>query len=197
MQKRKHCDIMLFPFRETATAKPVMVADEQAMRTPSAIAGSILFFLCAPCVVAGLVPWLLTDGYARPLSPVMIVPGLLVAACGIALLLDCFARFSVHGGGTPAPVAPTERLVLVGAYRYVRNPMYVGVLAIILGQALAFASQSLAIYAAVAGAAMLAFVRLYEEPILARRYGRQYDAYRQNVPGWLPRVTPWRGDHAQ
>lgn len=175
-----------------------ITAPEKAMPKPSAIAGSILFFLCAPGVVAGLVPWLLTDRYARPVAPAVFVStGLLLAACGLALLLDCFARFAWHGRGTPAPVAPTEQLVVVGAYRYVRNPMYVGVLAIILGQALVFASLPLVVYAAVAGTAMISFVRLYEEPVLARRYGRQYEAYRQNVPGWLPRLTPWRGSNAQ
>ncbi|TGV80628.1 isoprenylcysteine carboxyl methyltransferase, partial [Mesorhizobium sp. M2D.F.Ca.ET.145.01.1.1] len=73
------------------------------------------------------------------------------------------------------------------------NPMYVAVLSIIIGQALLFSSWSIATYAAIAAAAMVTFVKLYEEPTLAGRYGAEYKAYRHNVPGWLPRITPWKG----
>ena len=90
-------------------------------------------------------------------------------------------------------MAPTERLVVGGIYRHVRNPMYVAVLSIILGQALLFSSWAVFGYGIVAAAAMVSFVRLYEEPTLARRYGAEYEAYRRAVPGWLPRLTPWRG----
>ncbi len=71
--------------------------------------------------------------------------------------------------------------------------MYVAVLAIILGQALLFSSWALVAYAAIAAIAMVSFVKFYEEPTLARRYGADYEAYRRAVPGWLPRLTPWRG----
>jgi protein-S-isoprenylcysteine O-methyltransferase Ste14 len=165
------------------------------MQTPSAIAGSALFFVAAPGVVAGLVPWLLTDRYRLPLSTVSgsIPVGWVLIVAAAALLIHCFARFALEGLGTPAPVAPTERLVIGGIYRHVRNPMYVAVLSIILGQALLFSSWLLVAYAAVAATAMVAFVKLYEEPTLARRYGAEYEAYRRAVPGWLPRPTPWRG----
>lgn len=109
------------------------------------------------------------------------------------MLLHAFARFALEGLGTPAPIAPTERLVIGGIYRHVRNPMYVAVLSIIIGQALLFSSWSIATYAAIAAAAMVTFVKLYEEPTLAGRYGAEYKAYRHNVPGWLPRITPWKG----
>ncbi len=90
-------------------------------------------------------------------------------------------------------MAPTERLVVGGIYRHVRNPMYVAVLSIILGQALLFSSWAVFGYGIVAAVGMVSFVRLYEEPTLARRYGAEYEAYRRAVPGWLPRLTPWRG----
>jgi len=108
------------------------------MRTPQAIAGSALFFIAAPCVVAGLVPWLLTDRYHLPLSavPGFAAVGAILIVAAAALLLHSFARFALEGLGTPAPVAPTERLVVGGIYRHVRNPMYVAVLSIIFGQAL-------------------------------------------------------------
>ena len=100
-----------------------------------AAGGSILFLVVAPGVVAGLIPWLLTGW--RPASPPAWLQGLgwILVAVGAAILLEAFGRFVVEGVGTPAPVAPTERLVVGGLYRYVRNPMYLAVAAVILGQA--------------------------------------------------------------
>lgn len=163
------------------------------MRKPSAIAGSAAFLIVAPGVVAGLIPWFLTNGYRPPLSSsaAMIVAGWMLILAGLGVLLNSFARFALEGAGTPAPIAPTERLVVGGAYRYVRNPMYVAVLSIILGQTLLFADWRLLFYAGAVAAAVFTFVRLYEEPTLARRYGEEYEAYRRAVPGWLPRLTPW------
>jgi protein-S-isoprenylcysteine O-methyltransferase Ste14 len=163
------------------------------MRKPSAIAGSAAFLILVPGVVAGLAPWLLTNGYGLPLSSsaATIAAGSILVMAGLAVLLHSFARFAFEGAGTPAPIAPTERLIIGGAYRYVRNPMYVAVLSIIIGQALLFADWSLVLYAGVVAAAVFTFVRLYEEPTLARRYGDEYEAYRRAVPGWLPRLTPW------
>jgi len=165
------------------------------MRTFSAIAGSALFLVVAPGIVAGLTPWLLTDGYRSPWStvPGFVPAGFVLVVGAAAILLHAFARFALEGLGTPAPVAPTEKLVVGGIYRHVRNPMYVAVLSIILGQALIFSSWPVVIYGLIAAAAMVSFVKVYEEPTLASRYGAQYEAYRRAVPGWLPRITPWRG----
>jgi protein-S-isoprenylcysteine O-methyltransferase Ste14 len=99
-------------------------------------------------------------------------------------------RFVVEGLGTPAPVAPTEHLVVGGLYRYVRNPMYVAVASTIVGQALLLGQLVLLPYAALFLAVTATFVRLHEEPALRRRYGAQYDAYRRAVPGWWPRLSP-------
>jgi protein-S-isoprenylcysteine O-methyltransferase Ste14 len=166
------------------------------MRKSSAIAGSTAFFILAPGIVAGLLPWLLTGGYHLPLAPVpgLALLGWLLVIAGLPVLVHAFVRFAVEGLGTPAPVAPTERLVVGGVYRHVRNPMYVSVLSIIVGQALIFAYWPLLLYAGIIAAAVIAFVGFYEEPTLARRYGAEYEAYRRSVPGWLPRLTPWRGD---
>lgn len=165
------------------------------MRTRQAIAGSALFFIAAPGMVAGLLPWLLTDRYRLPWStqPGLVPVGWVLIVVAAALLLHAFARFAFEGLGTPAPVARTEKLVVGGIYRHVRNPMYVAVLSIILGQALLFSSWALVAYATIAAIAMVSFVKYYEEPTLARRYGAGYEAYRRAVPGWLPRLTPWRG----
>lgn len=97
----------------------------------------------------------------------------------------------VKAGGTPLPLAPTDQLVVTGFNRHVRNPMYVGVLLVILGQALLFGNLRLLIYAAVAWMVPAAFVHWYEEPTLARQFGAEYEAYRQAVPAWWPRLRPW------
>lgn len=113
-------------------------------------------------------------------------------AGGVVFLLHAFTLFALHRG-TPAPVAPTETLVVTGAYRYVRNPLYIAVVSMILGQALLFVSWGLVIYAVIVLATVFAFVKGYEEPTLTETYGEQYLNYRLNVPGWWPRITPWRG----
>jgi protein-S-isoprenylcysteine O-methyltransferase Ste14 len=150
--------------------------------------GSIVFLVVAPGVVAGLIPWLLTDwDAAGDVAWPLVAAGIVLVAAGTGALLHAFARFVAEGIGTPAPVAPTEQLVVGGLYRYVRNPMYLAVGATIVGQAMILGRPVLLLYAAAFGAAVVAFVRLYEEPTLARRYGADYDAYRRSVPGWVPR----------
>jgi protein-S-isoprenylcysteine O-methyltransferase Ste14 len=166
------------------------------MRRSAAAVGTAAFFVLAPGVVAGLVPWWLTRWQVRTPLPGWIVSRLLggaLIAAGLAFLIHAFARFVTEGAGTPAPVAPTERLVVGGAYRYVRNPMYLAVLSVIVGQALVLGQFHLLTYAAVIAAIMLAFVRGYEEPVLSRKFGAEYDVYRRNVPGWWPRLqNPYR-----
>ena len=110
------------------------------------------------------------------------------------VLLSAFVRFVIEGSGTPAPVAPTQRLVVGGLYRYVRNPMYLAVLAIIVGQAIALRRPILLGYAAVVALAFVAFVRGYEESTLRSTFGDEYEAYRRAVPGWWPRLHPWTPD---
>jgi protein-S-isoprenylcysteine O-methyltransferase Ste14 len=165
------------------------------MRKAVAALGSGVFLALAPGVVAGLVPWWLTGWQARAL-PAWWLPlrlaGVVLLAAGVVVLVQAFARFVVEGLGTPAPVAPTQELVVGGLYRYVRNPMYLAVLATILGQTLVLGQLVLLPYAAVVAAAFVAFVHWYEEPTLARQFGVRYEAYRQAVPGWWPRRRPWR-----
>lgn len=166
------------------------------MRTSAAAAGSSLFFAVAPGVVAGVVPWALTGwrGADPPWwTPVRAV-GAVVLAASAVVLVQAFARFVREGRGTPAPVAPTAHLVVGGLYRHVRNPMYVAVVGAVLGQALLLGRPVLLVYGAAIGAGMAAFARWYEEPVLAERYGDEYAAYRRAVPGWLPRLHPWRPD---
>ena len=159
-------------------------------RTWAAGIGSAVFFIAAPGTVAGLVPWLLTRWKAGPRWPgstLLAVLGVLIMLAGTAVLVNAFVRFVKDGLGTPAPVAPTQELVITGPYRWVRNPMYLAVVAVITGQGLLLRQPSLLIYAAIVAAAMITFVKLYEEPVLAQRYGDAYRRYQEAVPGWLPR----------
>ena len=162
-------------------------------RTAAAI-GSVIFFILAPGVVAYLVPFLLAQTQAESWQldpPVVKWAGLALGLAGTIALIECFARFAWQGIGTPAPIAPTEHLVVTGLYRHVRNPMYVAVLTIILAQAMWFASLAVLIYAAIVWAAVTAFVVGYEEPTLARTFGEEYTVYRANVRRWIPRIVPW------
>jgi protein-S-isoprenylcysteine O-methyltransferase Ste14 len=155
--------------------------------------GTFVFLILAPGIVGGLIPWLIT-GWRMPewggwIWLVAPVGGVLIVA-GIVFLLAAFIRFA-RAGGTPAPPVPTQHLVVEGPYRYVRNPMYLAVVAIILGQALLFGSWWTLVYLAMPLVAVVLFVRFYEEPTLERTYGEEYREYRHNVPGWWPRRTPW------
>jgi protein-S-isoprenylcysteine O-methyltransferase Ste14 len=156
--------------------------------------GSLVFTVGEPGVMGVLVPYLLTgwDGSEPPLA--LQVAGVALLAAGAAVLAHTIIRFAVEGLGTPFPGAPTENLVVGGLYRYVRNPMYLAVIAIILGQAAILGSVTLAIYAAVFWAIVAGFIGFYEEPALSERYGEQYDAYRRAVRRWIPRATPWNGE---
>jgi len=161
-----------------------------ATRVKAAL-GSLAFLILAPGVVAGLIPWLITD--RSPLPPgngvgALRWTGLILIAAGLAVVLEAFARFAWVGLGTPAPVAPTRTLVVSGFYRYVRNPMYVAVMALIFGQAVLFASWGVGLYGAIVAAAFDTFVRLYEEPTLRAAYGDEYAAYCAVTPRWIPRL---------
>jgi protein-S-isoprenylcysteine O-methyltransferase Ste14 len=156
-------------------------------------------FVLQPGVVVGLVPWWLTGWRLRqPLggwAPLR-VAGVALLAASTLVLVQAFARLVVEGVGTPAPIAPTQRLVVGGPYRYVRNPMYLAVLAVIVGQALALGQPGLLAYAAVVAAATAAVAHGDEEPTLRRRFGGQDEAYRRAVPAWWPHRHPWHPGQA-
>ena len=114
-------------------------------------------------------------------------------AFGLIILLWSFWNFLVQGRGTPSPTDPPRELVAVGFYRYVRNPMYVGILATIMGHFLWFGYWNLLLYAVVVFIAFHTFVTYYEEPTLKRNFGAGYEEYLRNVPRWLPRIKSTSG----
>jgi len=155
---------------------------------------TLIFLVLFPGTVAGLIPyWILgspptiADLLASGWAYLGAVPILL----GAAIILWCAWHFAVTGRGTPAPFDPPRVLVVRGLYRRVRNPMYVGMLLILLGEAALFASRQLLSYGAFVFAAFFAFVLVYEEPTLKEKVGTAYNAYCREVPRWIPRLRPW------
>jgi hypothetical protein len=120
------------------------------------------------------------------------VIGALAIAAGAPILLDSFTRFANQGLGTPAPIRPPQRLVVAGLYRYVRNPMYVAVSLLNLGQGLLFGSVRLLEYGLVVWLGFFAFVFLYEEPALRRKFGKEYEQFCSHVARWIPRLKPFQ-----
>jgi protein-S-isoprenylcysteine O-methyltransferase Ste14 len=165
------------------------------VRKTFAVFGSVLFFVVAPSFLAGLVPWWMTRWEFLPpflgFQATRAI-GILLIAVGLPGLIDSFARFALQGLGTPAPIAPTQNLVVTGLYRYVRNPIYVSVVAIILGQAILFGHWPLVLYGALLWVGFHVFVLVYEEPVLAETFGSQYAEYQANVPRWIPQLSAWR-----
>jgi AhpD family alkylhydroperoxidase len=163
------------------------------MRKPAAAAVSVTWGVALGGTFGCLLPYLLGDWHVhRPLPDwgvAQAAGGLLICA-GLVPIVQSFAEFT-KADGTPVPVASPPRLVVSGSYRYVRNPIYVGFVAILTGQALLFGSPGLLAYTAVAWCTGAAAVRFYEEPTLARRFGAEYQEYRRAVRAWVPRLHPW------
>ncbi len=120
----------------------------------------------------------------------MALAGVLIAA-GVAPGFESARRFLAVGLGTLVPTAPTEHLVVSGFYRFVRNPMYVGVLIALIGEAVLFERRIMIVYPVIVWMVVNLFVCFYEEPTLTRRYGEEYLRFKRNVPRWVPRLRPW------
>lgn len=165
------------------------------MRRIFAILGSAIFLVIAPGIVAGYVPWRICRWQVRtPLlgtSSFRFV-GVLLIVAGIPVLLDSFARFALQGLGTPAPIFPTRHLVVRGFFRYVRNPMYLAVVSLILGQGLFFGSVRVLEYGLAVWMGFYLFILIYEEPLLRKSYAHEYEEFCANVRRWIPHLRPWR-----
>lgn len=156
-------------------------------RAVGPILQTILFTILVPGTVTVLIPFLLSEGLPRPgRGPIMWV-GALIFLVGAAIYFRCAWEFAVRGLGTPAPIAPTKFLVTTALHRYVRNPMYIGVFMVLLGEAVTFRSVVLLGYAAFFCVPVQLFVVFYEEPTLRRQFGGSYEEYRRSVPRWIPK----------
>lgn len=167
-----------------------------AMTKTSAVLGSLAWLVLAPGTLTVLIPWVLTRG--RPGPPLFDGEasrwlGAILIALALPMLLGAFGRFALVGRGTPVPLLPTERLVVSGPYRRVRNPMYVAVTLIVWGEALWLGSPRVMGYGLVVWAVFHAFVLFYEEPRERRRFGAEYERYCAAVPRWIPRLRSWKG----
>jgi protein-S-isoprenylcysteine O-methyltransferase Ste14 len=162
----------------------------------------LLSILLLPFVVVVIIPrWLLRAWAASdtrwPGGTLTAFAGYLAGElgfiAGFALFAWCVSLFARVGQGTLAPWDPTRRLVAVGPYRYMRNPMITGVVTMLAGEALYHGSRVIAIWAATFVAINQIYFMLLEEPGLERRFGAAYLEYKSAVPRWIPRTTPWKG----
>lgn len=152
-------------------------------------ARALVAFLVLPGVFAGVVPYLIAS--ADPRRGTGWTIGAFVMGCGALVLLWCVRDFYVAGKGTLAPWQPPKRLVVVGLYRYSRNPMYLGVLTFVIGWAIFMGSPLLCGYVLVLFSSFHTSVVVYEEPWLSKQFTSQWQTYAAAVPRWVPRPTPW------
>lgn len=166
-------------------------------RRALAILGTAVFLFLAPGFFVVLLPYWISRWQIQPplfgFAPFRVI-GVLLMVVALPVLLESFARFALQGVGTPAPIFPTQHLIVKGFYRFVRNPMYVAVLSMVLGQGLLFGNVRVLEYGLVAGLVVHVFVLTYEEPTLRKTFGGEYETYCANVRRWIPRLTPWSGN---
>jgi protein-S-isoprenylcysteine O-methyltransferase Ste14 len=149
---------------------------------------TLIFSILVPGTVAGVVPWLLLQksGGAVLLLPSIWMVGFLPLLLGVGFYLWCAGAFTFIGKGTPAPIDAPKVLVIQGPYQWVRNPMYIAVLSVVIGEAILFRSFLLVGYALLVGLTVHMFVVFVEEPSLRRQFGASYETYLRAVPRWLP-----------
>jgi protein-S-isoprenylcysteine O-methyltransferase Ste14 len=150
---------------------------------------NLLFSLIVPGTVAVYVPLRIVRDRSLEAAPVF-GAGCILLLLGASVYAWCVWEFATFGRGTPAPIDAPKRLVVRGLYRYTRNPMYTGVLTVILGWAVLFGSFELVLYAVVVGTSFQLFIVLYEEPHLRAEFGSEYVRYCARVGRWLPGLRP-------
>jgi protein-S-isoprenylcysteine O-methyltransferase Ste14 len=153
-----------------------------------------------PITVMILIPWLLmwftadtTIGWFLPwpLDLLVLFIGMTILATGVLIMVTCIRMFTSIGKGTLAPWAPTQKLVIVGIYGYMRNPMITGVLLGLLGESIVFSNYAIVLWFLIFFAGNHIYFVKSEEPGLVARFGEEFELYQENVPRWLPRRTPW------
>jgi protein-S-isoprenylcysteine O-methyltransferase Ste14 len=150
---------------------------------------NLFFTILQPGLVAGLIPYWILGGklYKRIAEPFQFKQylGIIVFFLGLVIMFDCIIRFAVQGRGTLSPADPTKKLVIRGFYKFSRNPMYVGVILLLIGEAIFFQSGSLSIYLLFIFIALNLFVMIVEEPRLRKDFGQEYYSYCQKVRRWF------------
>ena len=148
----------------------------------------LAFTLLIPGTVTVLIPYCIVT-WDRPLAmpelSLLTVAGGMLVIVGFATYASCAWNFGRHGRGTPAPIDPPKTLVVRGLYRFTRNPMYIGVLSVLIGESALFRSAPLVAFATVMFLCFQSFIVLYEEPKLHSLFGASYDEYRRTVPRWI------------
>jgi protein-S-isoprenylcysteine O-methyltransferase Ste14 len=152
---------------------------------------TLIFTIIVPGAIIALIPYLLLSRNTSSFANIGMFQlfGLIPMAIGVAIYFRCAWDFASTGKGTPAPIDPPKHLVARGLYRFVRNPMYLGVLLTLLGEAWLFSSGALVIYAATVITWQHLFVVFYEEPALKRKFGESYSDYLARTPRWIPNLT--------
>jgi protein-S-isoprenylcysteine O-methyltransferase Ste14 len=146
--------------------------------------------LALPVFVLIIMPLLIESNFIFGMNIISIV-GLMILSIGLATMILTVRMFIQLGEGTLAPWSPTRKLVVFGLYRYVRNPMILGVSMVLLGESILFRSYRIAVWLAFFFLTNHFYFLLSEEPGLEKRFGREYVEYKRNVPRWIPRLTPW------
>lgn len=150
---------------------------------------TLIFTVLVPGTVTVALPYrLLPAGTEFSLRGYRLI-GLILIAFGAGVYFWCAGHFTFTGRGTPAPIDPPKTLVAKGAYRIVRNPMYIGVWLVLVGEAIVFGSLRLVRYALLVGLMFHLIVIFYEEPVLREKFGLAYEEYCRSVPRWIPRVA--------
>jgi protein-S-isoprenylcysteine O-methyltransferase Ste14 len=174
-----------------------MPSDQPAAAAPPtwAIIGTIIFTIVVPGSVVVLVPYLLSGWRINPPllgTPMMPILGAAMILAALPFFIGFEKRFVIEGRGTPAPIAPTERLVTGGTYQRVRNPGYISVVAMVLGEGLLLGDTGVLLYAIILAIGFHIFVLVYEEPTLRASYGAEFEKYCAQVPRWIPRLRTAR-----
>jgi len=162
-------------------------------REPLAAFGTLVFTIVVPGTWTVVIPYLVLASDFR-IATVQIGPfrflGVVPILLGVLTYLWCAWDFTFAGRGTPAPVAPPKELVVKGLYRYVRNPIYVGIVLILLGESVLFESVELLLYAGLTFLLFHTWVLIYEEPTLSNKFSDSYAHYCDTVPRWIPKPGP-------
>lgn len=146
---------------------------------------NLIFTVLQPGIVAGYVPYLILKSDYTEGGVFLKLTGGLIGLCGLIIMLMCINRFTLEGEGTLSPADPTKQLVINGLYQYSRNPMYVGVMGILIGETIFFKNYTLLLYAVCIFIAFNLFIILREEPRLKRDFGDAYLAYCKRVRRWF------------